>query len=176
MAQNIEIKARANDFETQYQLAQKLSDTPLSVLEQSDTFFNVPKGRLKLREFPDQAAQLIFYHRNNVSGPKLSDYHICETQDPVGLKTILNKAYGQAIVVNKNRHLFFKGRTRIHFDTVENLGHFIELEVVLVEGEEPKHAQQEANELMQALGIAEQDLVQGAYADLLANDQRQTNA
>lgn len=51
---------------------------------------------------------------------------------------------------------------------VEGLGDFIELEVVLAENEAQAAGEQEADALMEQLGIAEQDLVRGAYFDLLA--------
>ncbi len=168
MANNIEIKAVASDFHKQYEIAESISDSPLEVLDQTDTFFKVPDGRLKLREFPDQASQLIFYHRRDTSGPKLSDYHISETQDGANLKSVLAKAYGQTLVVKKIRHLFLVGRTRIHMDTVEGLGEFIELEVVLNADDDLSKAEAEAQALMKTLRIAPADLIQGAYADLLA--------
>jgi len=171
VAQNIEIKARATDFNQQQEIAHTNSDTPLEVIHQCDTFFNVPHGRLKLRvltsDLESSTAQLIFYHRADQSGPKLSDYQINEIQDPTGLKPLLSEAYGVCAQVNKTRHLYMSGRTRIHFDDVEDLGHFIELEVVLREREPIEQAEQEANALMQLLKIKEPDLIHSAYADLL---------
>ncbi len=172
MAHNVEIKARARNFARQVTLAEQLSDQPPVTLVQTDTFFEVAKGRLKLREFPDQLAQLIFYHRPDTDGPKLSEYHITHTDDADGLKAVLGGAYGVRQVVKKTRRLCMVGRTRLHFDVVENLGEFIELEVVLQEGDSITEGQQETQELMQALEIDENDLIDVAYADLLA--QRET--
>jgi adenylate cyclase class IV len=50
---------------------------------------------------------------------------------------------------------------------VEGLGEFLELEVVLNEGEPPEDGVAEAHALMAQLGIAPDQLVQGAYVDLL---------
>lgn len=167
MAQNIEIKARANDFVSQRNIAAHISDQALVTLIQEDTFFKVPQGRLKLREFPDSKAMLIFYHRIDTQGPKLCDYHITETDDPAGLKNVLQKAYGVRHVVKKVRSLYMSGRTRLHFDRVEGLGDFIELEVVLGNGDSLERAQAEANALIQQLNIQQSDLVGMAYVDLL---------
>lgn len=49
MPQNVEIKARADDLENVKQLAQKLSGSDGTLIEQEDTFFNCPHGYLKLR-------------------------------------------------------------------------------------------------------------------------------
>ncbi len=43
---NIEIKARARDFSRAKRLAESLTDTPPEVIEQEDTFFRSPTGRL----------------------------------------------------------------------------------------------------------------------------------
>ena len=59
------------------------------------------------------------------------------------------------------------GRTRVHLDRVDGLGTYVELEVVLRDDESAADGDAEAARLMDALGIAESDLVEGAYADLL---------
>lgn len=167
MARNIEIKAHANNFKRQLDAGAALSDHPLTTLLQEDTFFNVPSGRLKLRESPDSPAMLIFYNRINTQGPKLSDYHITETDDVAGLKSVLTKAYGVRAVVKKERSLYMSGRTRLHFDQVENLGQFIELEVVLSDNHSLEDGEAEAQDLMSRLNIKASDLVDVAYVDLL---------
>lgn len=167
MARNIEIKARANDFISQVNFGAQISDQQLVTLVQQDTFFNVPEGRLKLREFADAKAVLIFYHRINTQGPKLSDYHITEIGDAAGLKSVLEKAYGVRFIVKKVRSLYMLGRTRLHFDAVEGLGDFIELEVVLDDGDSVENGIAEAESLMRQLNIQADDLVDVAYVDLL---------
>lgn len=53
MARNIEIKARAQHFEQLRERAAQLApDTPL-IFRQQDFFYDVPRGRLKLRQFDD---------------------------------------------------------------------------------------------------------------------------
>jgi adenylate cyclase class IV len=49
MPTNIEIKARVRDLAALRTRAEALSDAPVQVIPQEDTFFNVPAGRLKLR-------------------------------------------------------------------------------------------------------------------------------
>lgn len=62
------------------------------------------------------------------------------------------------------------GRTRIHLDQVEDLGEFLELEVVLEADEGSSEGQSEAQHLMALLNILPQNLVNLAYIDLLAHD------
>ena len=79
----------------------------------------------------------------------------------------MSAAYGEDVIVKKVRELFLVGRIRIHLDSVEWLGDFVELEVMLKDGEDPETGLSEANGLMEKLGIDEVDLIAGAYADLL---------
>lgn len=167
MPSNIEIKARVREFDELRRRAAALSDTPCEVIPQEDTFFVTPHGRLKLRELQGRPAQLIYYERADRDGPKRSNYHIFETEDPAGLKQTLKLAYGLRGVVRKTRYLYLAGQTRIHVDDVEGLGRFMELEVVLEEGQTDAQGERIARGLMESLGIQPGDLLEGAYMDML---------
>ena len=167
MSRNIEIKAHARNFEAQKEAARELSTCEPEIIVQEDIFFKVNHGRLKLRVLSSDCAELIFYTRADQQGPKLSNYEISITNDPKGMKSILESAYGIRATVTKSRLLFMKGRTRIYFDDVESLGKFIELEVVLSEDDDLSEGQNEAAELMESLGIENAHLIECAYVDLL---------
>lgn len=167
MPQNVEIKAKVGNPAEFRKTAQSLSDTPGELISQKDTFFTVPKGRLKLRDFGNGQGELIRYHRPDASGPKLSDYSISPTNDPEGLTNLMSRVLSVLGVVSKQRTLFLAGRTRIHLDDVADLGWFMELEVVLAENETPADGETEAQKLMASLGVKQDDLVEGAYLDLL---------
>jgi len=167
MPANIEIKAQARDFADIKSRAEKISDTPVEIIPQEDTFFNVPQGRLKLRVLAPDNAQLIFYTRPDQEGPKRSDYHIAHTTDPENLKRVLELAYGIRGVVKKTRYLYLVGQTRVHLDDVQGLGQFMELEVVMREGQGDAEGQGIAEDLMASLGVERSDLLEGAYMDLL---------
>lgn len=167
MPANIEIKARVRNFEEIHSRAEKLSDAPVQVIPQEDIFFNVEQGRLKLRILAPDQAQLIFYNRPDQEGPKRSEYHITRSADPQNLKRVLELAYGIRGIVRKTRYLHLVGQTRIHLDDVEGLGKFMELEVVLEEGQSDAEGQKIAEELMSALGVQRGDLIDGAYLDLI---------
>ena len=167
MPTNIEIKARVHDLAALRARAEALSDTPVHVIPQEDTFFNTPKGRLKLRLLQPDQAQLVYYERPDQDGPKRSNYHIYATRDPQGLLTTLQMALGVRGVVRKTRYLYLAGQTRIHLDDVEGLGHFMELEVVLRADQSDAEGQAIAEDLMVRLGVRKDDLLEGAYMDLL---------
>jgi predicted adenylyl cyclase CyaB len=80
---------------------------------------------------------------------------------------VLELAYGIRGVVRKTRYLYLVGQTRIHLDDVDGLGQFMELEVVLEEGQSDAEGQRVAENLMWALGVEQSDLIDGAYMDLL---------
>lgn len=86
-------------------------------------------------KFKDGSGVLVFYERPDVEGPKLSEYNMVELKDQVacdGLKDILGKTNGIIGVVDKIRHLYIVGPSRIHIDKVDNLGDFMEIEVKFV--------------------------------------------
>lgn len=171
MPANIEIKARPRNFPDLQARAAALSEAPMEVIPQEDTFFHVPKGRLKLRQLAPDRGQLVYYERPDREGPKRSEYHLFETRDPLGLKTTLSLALGVRGVVRKRRHLYQVGQTRIHLDEVKGLGQFMELEVVLRAGQTDAEGQAIARDLMTRLGVGEEDLLEGAYIDLLEQNE-----
>ena len=75
-------------------------------------------------------------------------------------------AYGEAGRVQKRRLLYFVGRTRIHLDRVKGLGNFLELEVVLNDGESSEDGVEESKSILCQLGVKDAQLVEGAYVDL----------
>lgn len=168
MARNVEIKARVTDVTAVRKRANALPVRATEELEQTDTFFVVPHGRLKLRESSGSTAELIFYERSDSAGPKLSEYQRIGCADPERWRTLLGRALGVRGVVKKQRSVLLVGRTRIHLDRVEGLGDFLELEVILEEGESAARGEAVARELLSALGIGVSSCVSGAYIDLLA--------
>lgn len=78
------------------------------------------------------------------------------------------RRYGEAGRVIKHSTLFLAGRTRIHLDRVEGLGNFLELEVVLADGEvNEAGVSVVADELPDKLSIARHQLIDGTYVDML---------
>ena len=167
MARNIEIKARIESVETLLPRARALADGDAEIIDQDDSFFVVPHGRLKLRQFADGSAELIHYHRPDSGEPKASDYVRVPVPDPAALREALARANGLQGRVRKRRWLLLSGQTRIHIDRVEGLGDFMELEVVLHEAQSDAEGAAIAQALMQRLGLHDAPRLAGAYLDLL---------
>ena len=168
MARNIEIKARIASVEAVLARATSIADGAPVVIDQDDTFFAVAHGRLKLRRFADGSAELIQYHRDDSADAKASDYVRVPVADADALAEALTRACGTRGRVRKRRLLLIAGQTRIHLDRVDGLGDFLELEVVLRDGQSDADGTAIAERLMTALAIAPEDRLAGAYLDLAA--------
>lgn len=172
MPRNIEIKVRIASVEALLPRARALADLDAELLEQDDSFFTVPHGRLKLRDFGDGHAELIHYHRPDRPQARASDYVRVPVADPEALREALTRACGSAGCVRKRRWLLRVGQTRVHLDRVEGLGDFMELEVVLRDGQSDDDGCAIAERLMQRLGLGFAPRIAGAYVDLLSKTGR----
>jgi predicted adenylyl cyclase CyaB len=168
MPRNIEIKARIEKVESLLPRARALAGVDAERIEQDDTFFIVPSGRLKLRQFADGSAELIHYHRADSAEAKASDYVRTPVAEPASMRAALARACGLLGRVRKRRWLLLIGQTRVHLDRVEGLGDFMELEVVLRDEQPDAEGVLIAEALMQQLGLQEAPRLAGAYLDLIA--------
>ena len=122
---------------------------------------------MKLRDFGDGTGELIYYERDDREGPKQSTYVLAPTSSPAALRLALEQALGSAGRVRKTRLLYMLGNTRVHLDRVEQLGDFLELEVVLGDADTAESGTAEARRILARLEIEEGSLIAGAYVDLL---------
>lgn len=166
--QNIEIKARCDDFERARSRVIALGGRHHAVLEQEDVYFVVARGRLKLRKMAEAGSYLIFYRRNNAIGPRQSTYERYDTDHALTLEKLLTAAFGVRVIVNKHREVYLIDNVRVHFDRVEGLGNFLEFEAVLEPGMSVEAESAKLEAFMQHLEIEPDALIAGSYADLLA--------
>ncbi len=176
MPRNIEIKARIASVEALLPRAQAVAGGEPLLIEQDDSFFAVPHGRLKLRQFADGSAELIHYQRADTTQAKASDYVRVPVTDAAALREALVRGCGLLGRVRKRRWLLLAGATRIHLDRVEGLGDFVELEVVLGDEQTDAAGVAQAERLMHELGLANAPRIAGAYLDLLATSAQERAA
>jgi adenylate cyclase len=167
MGRNVEIKARVDDLEALRKRVEGLADSGPSTVTQKDTFFHSRRGRLKLRERSDGVAELIYYARANATEAKESSYLKVPCPQPEDILQALASALGIRGHVRKKRMVYLYGPTRIHLDSVEGLGEFVELEVVLAAEGGIEDGISVAHSLMARLGIDPDDLVEESYIDLI---------
>ncbi|MBI2195212.1 MAG: class IV adenylate cyclase [Planctomycetes bacterium] len=164
---NIEIKAYYPDLERGARIARSLDAIHVGVDEQSDTYYRVPSGRLKLRTSSLGPNLLVGYHRPDTAEAKESQYTLLEVPDPHRLHRILESVLGVWRQVIKSRTIYLLGNVRVHLDVVQGLGHFLEFEAVITDGRTPEEGHEQVRALMEKFGIASSDLVERSYSDLL---------
>jgi predicted adenylyl cyclase CyaB len=134
-------------------------------LRQTDWYFRVPKGRLKLRQFGSRRdAELIAYLRPDRPSARTSEFQRLPTSDAAGTRRLFERMLGPRTCIRKRREVWLYKNARIHLDTVEGLGRFIEIEVVVTDG--MAQARALMKELREVLGIRSKDLIAGSYSNL----------
>lgn len=168
MRRNIEFKVADRDPEATLALVRSLAAVEQGLFIQRDTYFNVPQGRLKLREQEGLPAVLIPYSRDDQAKERLSNYQLVPVADPALLLQALEMTLGLRAVVEKRRHLFIWEETvRIHLDQVSGLGYFVEVEAVVPDGSDLQRERDQVEQLRSALALDEEPIISGGYADLL---------
>jgi predicted adenylyl cyclase CyaB len=171
---NLELKAHFADLIRAEEIARKLNATFEGELRQTDTYFHVPQGRLKLREIqhiqPDESAdvfraELIAYQRPEDTATRWSDYVTSVITAPDTLRAVLARALDVRQVVTKTRRLYLYQGSRIHLDCVVGLGNFIEFEVLADDGDEG-HARNVMSELMRAFSLQDDDAITASYGEM----------
>lgn len=172
---NIEIKAKIKDLKAAGSLAATLAGSnPSMKLRQIDTYFNVGEGRLKLREKEgaEGGAELIFYRRPAICGPKRSDYEIMTIPEPSKTKSLFAGEVGIKAVASKRREVYLVENARIHLDEVEGLGTFLEIEVVMPPEASDKEGESLILGLMEKFSINHDELLDCSYCDLMERKTR----
>ena len=164
---NIELKVKINNKDDLLDKLKKAAVRNEGVLHQIDIYFNCENGRLKLREINSSQFELIYYQRPDNEEPELSSYEILELdQDKATqLKNALKLAYGIKVIVEKERSLWIYKNTRVHLDSVKNLGEYLELETVLKNISEDEGLL-EHNEVINLLALNNSKKESLSYSDL----------
>ena len=164
---NVEFKARVNNPDLFENKLMTLHPKFHGVDHQIDTYFDVPKGRLKLREGNIEHA-LIQYNREDKQGAKLSEVILYNHVADPALKKILTLQFGVKVVVDKVRKIYFIENVKFHFDQVKGLGGFIEVEVIDQTGLPSVEAlQATCNNYLEFFDIKDEQLMKASYSDLL---------
>lgn len=164
---NYEFKASCGDIGNLELKLKELNPLFIGTDHQIDTYFNVLNGRLKLREGNIENS-LIHYHRTNTAGAKQSDVTLYQHQPDQNLKDILTKALGVKVVVDKKRKIYFIDNVKFHFDEVNELGSFIEVEAIDKDGSIGiEKLKEQCNHYIQLFGIRDDQFIAESYSDLL---------
>jgi len=164
---NVEIKARCSDPSPIRDYLQANGAECRGLDEQTDTYFNVLQGRLKLRE-GNIENNLIYYERTDQAGPKDSYFQLVKVENSDDLKNALTRAVGVKVIVNKKREIYYIRNVKFHIDEVPGLGNFIEIEAGnMLADLSQKELQEQCDQYIKAFGIKPEDLVQVSYSDMM---------
>jgi adenylate cyclase class 2 len=176
---NLEFKARYPNLRRAARLSKELGAGFLGRLRQTDTYFHVPTGRLKLREIihrdaggklVETSAELIGYHRPNKAAARTSRYEIVLVSHPRKMKRLLGAFLGVQSVVRKTRDVYLLENLRIHLDRVARLGSFVEFELIVTPKKTLAQCGRRMRQLLAEFAIGPSQLIAGSYADLKAAD------
>ena len=164
---NVEIKARCFNPEKVEKILLENGANFIGLDYQTDTYFNVKTGRLKMRQGNIEKS-LIFYDRPNKKGPKQSTFNLYKSGNLEELKPLLESSLGIMVEVKKQRKIFFIDFVKFHIDKVEGLGSFVEIEAGdLDETKSVDELRQKCDYYMKLLRIEEENLVNISYSDML---------
>jgi adenylate cyclase, class 2 len=164
---NFECKATCENIASAEAKLQTLHPKYIGTDNQIDTYFNVTEGRLKLREGNIENA-LIWYKREDFAGAKQSDILLYKHFPDVTLKEILTKVHGIKVVVNKKRKIYFVENIKFHFDEVEGLGTFLEIEAIDAHGNIGlAKLQDQVNFYTNFFSIQQSDFIKESYSDMI---------
>jgi len=164
----VELKAKVNDLEPIRRKLRVLKAKPIGTFQQIDIYFDVPKGRLKLRQSNSEKTQLIYYERENISKPKRSNVFIVEIPEGKTFTALLRRILKVKATVKKTREIYRYQRTQIHLDTVDPLGCYVEFERKTQNS--PKEIERNRRlleKLMETLEINPESLEKLSYGDLV---------
>ncbi len=167
---NIEIKARTTRPDFLKNILLDHGATSQGIDNQTDSYFQIPNGRLKLRSGNIENS-LIFYERKEVAGLKKSEIEllIIDPNQSVAFEKLLEKSLGLKVRVVKSREIFWIENIKFHLDEVDGLGQFVEIEAIDSTGEigeEKLRAQ--CQFWIEKFGIKPEDFVAASYSDLLS--------
>ncbi len=164
---NVEIKAHCH-YPDQIREYLKNNDAEFKGIDdQTDTYFNVAFGRLKLREGTIEN-NLIFYERENKAGPKNSNFQLVKVRDAKGLKEVLIKSTGIKMIVKKKREIWFIGNVKFHIDEIPELGWFVEIEAGnLLSNVSKEKLQEQCDFYLMEFKIKTEDVIAESYSDML---------
>ncbi len=165
----VELKARVESLDVVRSKLAVLGAKHIGTFKQIDVYFNVPQGKLKLREVEDnKGAELIYYERENIAGPRKDDVFILQVQEAAVFKNLLERLLKTTAIIEKVREIYQYQETQINLDRVKKLGNFVEFERKTPIGAHAiRKNQQTLKTLMEKLGIDPENLEKLSYSDLI---------
>ena len=168
MPTNLELKIRVISHQALKKILEQIGAENKGILNQKDVYYSALNGLLKLR-IENGNESLIFYNRNENDKSRWSDFEVLKFTNGKGEKFFSN-LFDVEVIVKKERELFYYDDTRIHLDTVNYLGKFLELETLVINGK--ADAKKRFAKIIRLLKLDESKQIRKSYRDLLMENMK----
>ena len=162
---NLEIKIQLDSQKSAKKVLNNLHAEFVKVINQKDVYYSMQGSLLKLR-IEDEGESLIKYNRDEKNPDRFSHYDVIYFKSS-GSEKIFNSIFTVEAVVLKKRFLYLYNNTRIHLDTVQDLGTFMEFETLVINGMDD--AKERFDFLINKFEIDKTKQIKCSYRDLILN-------
>ena len=132
MPRNLELKVPCNSFNKIKKLLAEINADYIGELIQKDIYYKIENGLLKLR-IENGEQSLIKYTRDETGKDRWSDFQVIKFSDR-DAEEFLKDIFNIETIVEKTRLVYIFDNTRVHLDKVKDLGNFLELETLVLNG------------------------------------------
>ncbi len=167
--QNVDFKCELRDPDLIRLALRRLDAAHVTTIEQTDTYYRVPDGRLKRRETAGEPTEYVFYHRLDRAAPTVSHFRIYSEQQ--ALARFGHRPLPVWIVVRKVREIYFLDGIHLHVDKVDGLGWFFEADGLVRGGRTSETCEERIDRIREALAPGLGGAIATSYADMLADEQ-----
>jgi adenylate cyclase class IV len=166
---NIDFKAELREPDLARGILRTLGAMFIVSLEQRDTHFRLPDGRLMRREATDEPTEWIFYHRNDGSRPRLCTFTMLT--DEQARTRWGTRGLEPWLTIVKQREMWLTKEAAIALDDVPGLGRFLEITAMVGADVDLLECHRRVHTLRDHLDPALGEPISLSYADLIAADQ-----
>jgi adenylate cyclase class IV len=164
--QNVDFKCELRDAALARAIVRRLNAIHVGESTHHDTYYRVPDGRLKRRRAEGEPVEWIVYHRSDRPTPAISRFSIYSEEQ-------LRERYGERdlpewLSFTKRRDIWLLEGVRIHFDNVDHIGAFLEVDALVSTSRNVAACHAAIARIRTALEPALGGMIATSYADLVA--------
>ena len=169
----LEIRARVNDVKL---FAEKLNSLKSLTIKaenerQVDTYIKhgLDKDRLLVLRIRRKEKKAVLTFKKKSSGKDVlwKDIDIPLDNPDLLEDILLSSGYVYVVLIDKIRNSYKYGEYEINFDSILNLGTFVEIEFISKEGEDVNVKTKEIKQLLNKLGCSDNDIIEKGYVKLM---------
>jgi predicted adenylyl cyclase CyaB len=163
MPRNLELKVTCKSFHKPIKILERINAGYAGELIQKDIYYRIKNGLLKLR-IENGEQSLIKYKRDETGKDRWSDFQVIKFSDG-NAEEFLGDIFEAETVVEKKRQVYIYDNTRVHLDKVNDLGEFLELETLVINGLED--AKKRFNDIINKLELDLNSQIKNSYKILI---------